>query len=95
MGDIPDPLREALMVLARWNIPPDVQEMLISGNPAMSIPPGALSAAIEVATDAAEEAAVIINTCDVPGCSRPVSCGWPSPTGYRRTCAAHWEKRDE
>ena len=29
--------------------------------------------------------------CDVDGCSHRVSCGWPSPDGYRRTCGQHYE----
>jgi hypothetical protein len=28
--------------------------------------------------------------CDEPGCIKDVGCGWPSPTGYRMTCAEHW-----
>ena len=27
--------------------------------------------------------------CDVPGCSRVVACGTPTPTGYRSTCSEH------
>lgn len=27
--------------------------------------------------------------CDVPGCDEDVSCGWPSKSGYRRTCSEH------
>lgn len=27
--------------------------------------------------------------CDVEGCERLVTCGWPSPDGYRRTCHQH------
>lgn len=29
-------------------------------------------------------------TCDEPGCGRGSDCGWPSPTGYRRTCSLHY-----
>lgn len=29
--------------------------------------------------------------CDEPGCSRDVSCGFPSPDGYRTTCHEHSE----
>lgn len=79
----------ALVALTKWNIPPDVQELLMTGNPQMSAPPGALAAAIEAAVDAIEGAERIANTCDVPGCGKPVSCGWPSVNGYRRTCHAH------
>jgi len=27
--------------------------------------------------------------CDEPGCTKTVSCGWPSEIGYRRTCGSH------
>lgn len=28
--------------------------------------------------------------CDEPGCTREVSCGWPTPSGgYRQTCSKH------
>jgi hypothetical protein len=27
--------------------------------------------------------------CDVPGCKREASCGWPSGDGYRNTCGQH------
>jgi hypothetical protein len=27
--------------------------------------------------------------CDEPGCWRPVSCGTPTPGGYRQTCGHH------
>lgn len=30
--------------------------------------------------------------CDEPGCSLPVSCGFPTPDGYRQTCHKHCEK---
>lgn len=29
------------------------------------------------------------NICDEPGCRQHAGCGWPSPTGYRRTCYEH------
>ena len=81
----------ALVALAQRNVPPDVQELLMIGNPELDIAPGALEAAIEAAVDAIEEAERIANTCDVPGCGKTVSCGWPSPAGYRRTCHVHCE----
>ena len=28
--------------------------------------------------------------CDEPGCGKRSTCGWPSGTGYRRTCGDHW-----
>lgn len=28
--------------------------------------------------------------CDEPGCTQRVTCGWPSPSGYRRTCGHHY-----
>lgn len=27
--------------------------------------------------------------CDEPGCGKAASSGWPSPSGYRRTCHEH------
>ena len=27
--------------------------------------------------------------CDVPGCESMVSCGTPTPDGYRHTCSKH------
>jgi hypothetical protein len=43
--DVPD-LVAALMILADHNVPPDVQELLLYGNPSRSIPPGALQAVL-------------------------------------------------
>lgn len=37
----------ALAVLARFNITPDVQELLIYGNPSRGVPPGALAAVLK------------------------------------------------
>jgi hypothetical protein len=31
--------------------------------------------------------------CDELGCKRRADCGWPSPTGYRRTCGEHYAWR--
>lgn len=31
--------------------------------------------------------------CDEPGCWEPVSCGFPSPDGYRQTCGKHYQAR--
>lgn len=28
-------------------------------------------------------------TCDEPGCRNPVTCGTPTPNGYRSTCGKH------
>lgn len=28
--------------------------------------------------------------CDEPGCTKRVSCGWPSESGYRQTCHDHY-----
>jgi len=36
----------ALMVLAECNIPPDIQELLVHGDPMRGIPPNALSKAL-------------------------------------------------
>lgn len=27
--------------------------------------------------------------CDEPGCKEPITCGTPTPSGYRRTCSEH------
>lgn len=27
--------------------------------------------------------------CDEEGCDKPITCGWPSELGYRRTCYKH------
>jgi hypothetical protein len=32
-----------------------------------------------------------VRLCDVAGCMRHTSCGWPSTTGYRHTCGYHME----
>jgi hypothetical protein len=32
------------------------------------------------------------NVCDEPGCEAEATCGWPTPTGYRRTCGKHMSK---
>lgn len=45
-----DTLAVALISLARSNIPPDVQELLLHGNPDRGIPPGALKRLIEQVT---------------------------------------------
>lgn len=29
--------------------------------------------------------------CDEPGCKRGVTCGFPTPKGYRNTCGEHKE----
>ena len=29
------------------------------------------------------------NVCDEPGCREESSCGFPTPSGYRRTCSKH------
>lgn len=34
----------------------------------------------------------IVSGCDEPGCTKEGTCGWPSPSGYRRTCVDHWRK---
>jgi hypothetical protein len=33
----------------------------------------------------------LIRACDEPGCNRTATCGWPSPSGYRATCAQHYK----
>ena len=42
---------EALLALAHFNIPPDVQELLVHGNPDREVPPGALEAAMQSARE--------------------------------------------
>jgi hypothetical protein len=37
----------ALCVLAEFNIPPDIQELLVFGNSQGGVPPGALSKAVQ------------------------------------------------
>jgi hypothetical protein len=32
--------------------------------------------------------------CDEPGCKEEITCGTPTPTGYRRTCGKHLPKRE-
>lgn len=29
--------------------------------------------------------------CDMDGCESKVSCGFPTPDGYRHTCGTHYE----
>lgn len=36
----------------------------------------------------------VVGVCDEPGCMREATCGFPTPTGYRQTCGAHWRARD-
>ena len=36
-----------------------------------------------------DEIDCVTSACDEPGCARKGSCGFPSPTGYRRTCFEH------
>lgn len=54
LAPAPDPAEDmrakeaaALIVLAKFNIPTDVQELLVHGNPMRSVAPGALRAALE------------------------------------------------
>lgn len=89
MSETTDPIVAALVVLKRKGVPPDVLEMLIRGSLANGVAPGALAEAIDAAMDASEEAERIANICDVPGCGKPATSGWPSATGYRRTCFRH------
>lgn len=82
----------ALLALAKHNIPPDIQELLLIGDPEKGISPGALWAAIKAVTEAEEEAERLANICDVEGCERHVECGFPTQDGYRRTCHKHWKE---
>lgn len=46
----PKPLAAtALVALAEHGVPPDVQELLVYGNPDMGVPPGALARAVSAA----------------------------------------------
>jgi Zn finger protein HypA/HybF involved in hydrogenase expression len=29
--------------------------------------------------------------CDEPGCNHTITCGFPTETGYRRTCGKHYK----
>lgn len=40
-------LAAALVVLARHGVAPDIQELLVRGNPDQGVPPGALAAALD------------------------------------------------
>lgn len=31
----------------------------------------------------------VLELCDEPDCFEDATCGWPSPTGYRKTCRTH------
>ncbi len=45
-------LRTAVLRLAQFGIPPDVQELLVFGNVGLGVPPGALLAAMNAALEA-------------------------------------------
>lgn len=54
------PLTSALMILARRNVPPDIQELLLTGNPMLKVAPGALTDLVATIRNAAlEEAAKV------------------------------------
>lgn len=60
----------ALVALAEGGIPADVQELLIHGNPAMGVPPGALKAAIKASRKVVrEDAAIRVNYTNWRGVS--------------------------
>jgi hypothetical protein len=42
---------EALILLTRFNIPPDMQEVLLRGQPDLNVPPHALDAVIDSVID--------------------------------------------
>ena len=54
MSDRAEAIAEALAILARANVPVDVQELLVRGNAALSVAPGALDAVIQAALRASE-----------------------------------------
>jgi hypothetical protein len=35
------------------------------------------------------------NICDAPFCEKEATCGWPSESGYRRTCGEHMRNNDK
>ena len=55
------PLVTALMILTRQNVPVDVQELLLNGNPMLKVAPGALAALVEAIR--ADEAAKVREEC--------------------------------
>lgn len=50
MGEQAERLAAALVVLAEHGIPADVQELLVGGDPARGVPPGALAKVLAAAT---------------------------------------------
>jgi hypothetical protein len=34
---------------------------------------------------------VMVLVCDVEGCNKEATSGWPSSKGYRQTCGDHYE----
>lgn len=36
-----------------------------------------------------------LGLCDEPDCFDYISCGWPSPDGYRSTCSRHYVQLDK
>jgi hypothetical protein len=32
--------------------------------------------------------------CDEPGCGERITCGWSSPSGYRKTCSTHYRQHN-
>ena len=47
----PDALTAAMVMLARCGIEPDIQELLVNGDPSREIPPGAFVHALDAAID--------------------------------------------
>jgi hypothetical protein len=39
-----------------------------------------------------KEVASLQRACDVPSCTLAVSCGFPTPEGYRNTCSKHYRE---
>lgn len=60
----------------------------------LDLSPVALREAVSEALEAAEHADTLARQCDEPGCTREVSCGFQTPSGYRRTCFEHsdWKR---
>jgi hypothetical protein len=33
----------------------------------------------------------LVELCDEDGCNEQATCGFPTASGYRRTCGRHWQ----
>lgn len=83
----------ALVVLTRFGIEPDVQELLVSGNASRGIRPGALATALQTAADKArveerERCAGIARNCFTDATVVTNKAGQPYLTGKAAIYAA-------